>query len=372
MYMKKILLLLLVILSATICTIAQNVGIGTPAPESKLHVVDTFNIADGSSGAFINVHNATLMAPTGTLSGIRFRLDGVNAGANARYKGGIFFEKTGSFGVGKLHFLTNSLGNNNSITTADARMTIAADGKVGIGNSSPSLAQLEINGPSNSALLTVRNGVDLPGISQSVPSNAFPTLGFNLYYNNSYRFLGAGYGANIQYNPNLGVLSFSSSQTKGIPGETSLFNSGSLFLDSSGNVGVGTSVPKAKFHVTTGMVIGTSSTTPATGYILSVNGKIMSEEVRVQMDANWPDYVFDNKYKLKPLKEVEQFIAAKKHLPGIPSAKQVAEEGLHLGDMQKRIMEKVEELTLYVIQLNKENQQLKQEVETLRKIVENK
>ena len=120
------------------------------------------------------------------------------------------------------------------------------------------------------------------------------------------------------------------------------------------------------------MVIGTSSTTPATGYILSVNGKIMSEEVRVQMDANWPDYVFDNKYKLRPLKEVEQFITAKKHLPGIPSAKQVADEGLHLGDMQKRIMEKVEELTLYVIQLNKENQQLKQEVETLRKIVENK
>jgi len=371
MYMKKILLLLLVILSATICTIAQNVGIGTPAPESKLHVVDTFNIADGSSGAFINVHNATLMAPTGTLSGIRFRLDGVNAGANARYKGGIFFEKTGSFGVGKLHFLTNALGDNSSITTANARMTIASDGLVGIGNSSPSLSQLEINGATNRSLLTVRNGVDQPGISQSAYFSN-PTLSFNLYVANAYRFLGPGYGANIQYNPTSGVLSFSSSTTKGDPGDVSFFNSSSINLDSNGNVGIGTSAPKAKMHVTTGMVIGTSTTVPATGYILSVNGKIMTEEVRVQMDANWPDYVFDNKYKLRPLKEVEQFIAAKKHLPGIPSAKQVAEEGLHLGDMQKRIMEKVEELTLYVIQLNKENQQLKQEVETLRKIVENK
>ena len=143
-------------------------------------------------------------------------------------------------------------------------------------------------------------------------------------------------------------------------------------LDSNGNVGVGTSAPKAKLHVTTGMVIGTTSTTPATGYILSVNGKIISEEVRVQLDANWPDYVFDNTYKLKSLKEVEQYIAANKHLPGIPSARQVEKEGLHLGDMQKRIMEKVEELTLYIIQLSKENQQMKQEIETLRKIVESK
>ena len=370
--MNKSTFLLAGILAASVSTVAQNVGIGTPAPESKLHVVDTIDVADGSSGAFVNVHNATLFAPTGTLSGIRFRLDGVNAGANARYKGGIYFEKTGSFGVGKLHFLTNNLGNNNSITTADARMTIASDGRVGIGNSSPSLSQLEINGPSNSSLLTVRNGEDQPGISQSVPLNFSPTLSFNLYYANAYRYLSTGYGANIQYSPTTGVLSFSSSQTKGNPGETSFFNAASLMLDSNGNVGVGTSAPKAKLHVTTGMVIGTTSTTPATGYILSVNGKIISEEVRVQLDANWPDYVFDNTYKLKSLKEVEQYIAANKHLPGIPPARQVEKEGLHLGDMQKRIMEKVEELTLYIIQLSKENQQMKQEIETLRKIVESK
>ena len=104
--MNKSTSLLAGILAASVSTVAQNVGIGTPAPESKLHVVDTIDVADGSSGAFVNVHNATLFAPTGTLSGIRFRLDGVNAGANARYKGGIYFEKTGSFGVGKLHFLT--------------------------------------------------------------------------------------------------------------------------------------------------------------------------------------------------------------------------------------------------------------------------
>lgn len=367
---KSLFLLFIFPVAGVFNATGQNVGIGTPSPESKLHVVDTINTADGSSGAFINIHNATMTAPNGTLSGIRFRLDGVNAGANARYKGGILFEKTGSFGVGKLHFLTNALGDNSSITTANARMTIAADGLVGIGNSSPSLSQLEINGATNRSLLTLRNAADQPGMSQSVPLNLSPTLSFNLYYANAYRFLGTGYGANIQFNPATGVLSFSSSTTKGNPGDASFFNAASLMLDSSGNVGVGTSAPKAKLHVTTGMVIGTSTTTPATGYILSVNGKIISEEVRVQMDASWPDYVFDRKYKLKSLKEVESYITANKHLPGIPSAKQVADEGLHLGDMQKRMMEKVEELTLYIIQLNKDNLQLKQELERLQKIIE--
>ena len=62
---------------------------------------------------------------------------------------------------------------------------------------------------------------------------------------------------------------------------------------------------------------------------------------------------------------MEDFINYNRHLPGIPSAKQVADEGLMLGDMQKRVMEKVEELTLYIIQLNKENKLLKQQVDEL-------
>jgi hypothetical protein len=371
--MKKMFSMAALIILSCAYVSAQNVGIGTPTPEQKLQVVDTVDVADGINGAFINIQNATQFSPTGTLSGIRFRLDGVNAGVNARYKGGIFFEKTSSFGVGKLHFATNNLGNNTSITTADAQMTVAADGKVGINNSSPSRAQLEIiSSATNFPQLMTTTAIGATGISHSVPLGLSPTIGFNLYYSNSHKFMGPGYGATITYNPGTGTLAFNSSQTKGLAEETAFFNSTSLTIDSSGWVGIATSQPKARLHVNSSMIIGSTATLPATGYLLSVNGKIMAEEVRVQLDADWPDYVFDKKYRLRPLSEVERFIETNSHLPNIPSAKQVSAEGILLGDMQTRVLEKVEELTLYVIQLNKENQQLKLEVAALRNQIEKK
>ena len=371
MDMKKIFFLTALIVIISVSTSAQNVGIGTTAPETKLHVADVFDVADGSSGAFINVQNATQFSPTGTLAGIRFRLDGVNAGTNTRYKGGIFFEKTSSFGVGKLHFLTNNVGSNSSITTADAQMTIASDGKVGIGNASPSRAQLEIiSSANNFPQLVTTTGIGATGISHSVPLGLSPTIGFNLYYSGSHKFMGPGYGATISYNPTSGNLSFGSTQTSGTADQTAFFNSTSVIIDSNGWMGIATSQPKARLHVNSSMVVGSSTTLPATGYLLSVNGKIMAEEVRVQLDADWPDYVFGKNYKLKPLSEVEKFIAANNRLPDIPSAEQVSKEGIQLGDMQKRVMEKIEELTLYVIQLDKENQQLKKEISELRNQVQ--
>lgn len=89
----------------------------------------------------------------------------------------------------------------------------------------------------------------------------------------------------------------------------------------------------------------------ATGYVLSVDGKIIGEEVKVQLDQNWPDYVFDSDYQLPSLKEVKQHINEKGHLPGVPSAAEVDENnGFHLGEMNRVLLEKVEELTLYILQ----------------------
>jgi hypothetical protein len=93
--------------------------------------------------------------------------------------------------------------------------------------------------------------------------------------------------------------------------------------------------------------------TPKPGYELSVNGQIVCEEILVQDSANWPDYVFDETYPLQPLDELEAHIKERRHLPGIPTASEVEKEGFSLGDMQKRMMEKIEELTLYVIDQNK-------------------
>jgi hypothetical protein len=88
-------------------------------------------------------------------------------------------------------------------------------------------------------------------------------------------------------------------------------------------------------------------------------GTLKAEEFTVDKVANLPDYVFAADYKLMPLDELEKNIQTLKHLPNMPSAEEVAQNGMNLVDMQKRLLEKVEELTLYVIQLKKENDKLK-------------
>jgi hypothetical protein len=109
-------------------------------------------------------------------------------------------------------------------------------------------------------------------------------------------------------------------------------NQGDLF--STGNMGVGTADTK--------------------GYKLAVNGKIRTQEIKVEA-ANWPDYVFAKDYKLPSLQETEQHIKDKGHLPGIPSAEEVKANGIDLGEMNAKLLKKIEELTLHLIKLEKNN-----------------
>lgn len=102
--------------------------------------------------------------------------------------------------------------------------------------------------------------------------------------------------------------------------------------------------------------IGTQNTS---GYKLAVNGSIKAKEVNVTLDG-WADFVFAPGYALPPLREVEEFIQEEGHLPGIPSTPQVLEEGVDLGEMNALLLQKVEELTLYVIALKKEIDVLKE------------
>lgn len=103
--------------------------------------------------------------------------------------------------------------------------------------------------------------------------------------------------------------------------------------------------------------LGSTANYPNTtgNYKLFVEGGILTEKVKVALrsTANWADYVFDENYKLMPLSDVEKFITANKHLPGVESASDLAKDGLDLAEMQSKQMEKIEELTLYVIQQDK-------------------
>jgi hypothetical protein len=97
-----------------------------------------------------------------------------------------------------------------------------------------------------------------------------------------------------------------------------------------------------------------------TGYKFAINGKMICEELKVKLSSSgWPDYVFADSYKLRSIAQVEKYIQQNKHLPNIPSAAEVEKNGLEVGDMQKRMMEKIEELTLYIIDLQKQIDGLK-------------
>lgn len=100
-------------------------------------------------------------------------------------------------------------------------------------------------------------------------------------------------------------------------------------------------------------------TTDAKGFKLGVDGKIAATEVKVATYANWPDYVFKKDYELPTLNEVEQHIKEKGHLQNIPDAEEVKKEGFFLGNMDTKLLQKIEELTLYTIQQEKEIQTLK-------------
>ncbi len=110
--------------------------------------------------------------------------------------------------------------------------------------------------------------------------------------------------------------------------------------------------------LTTGGNLGIGTTAPG-DYKLAVTGKIHCTEVVVEALSSWPDYVFEKGYKLMPVKELEQYVTANKHLPGIPDTQTVSEKGVSVGEMNAQLLKKVEELTMYVIQLNKEIEMLK-------------
>jgi len=112
----------------------------------------------------------------------------------------------------------------------------------------------------------------------------------------------------------------------------------------SGKVGIGTNNP--------------------VGYKLAVDGTIAARDV-ITTTESWADYVFDYNYDLMPLEQVEEFIQSNNHLPGVPSEREVIANGVSVNEMQKTLLEKVEELTLHMIELNKKNKELNKRFDAL-------
>jgi|GEM_PF-1357343 len=108
------------------------------------------------------------------------------------------------------------------------------------------------------------------------------------------------------------------------------------------------------------VTVGTTSV--PNGYKMAIDGKLITEEVQVQLSGNWPDYVFKGDYPLPTLEALEIYIEENGHLPNLPSAKEVEGNGFGLAEMNKLLLEKIEEMTLYLIQQNKKIDKLTKEI----------
>ncbi|WP_394674027.1 cell wall anchor protein [uncultured Chryseobacterium sp.] len=120
------------------------------------------------------------------------------------------------------------------------------------------------------------------------------------------------------------------------------------------------------------VTVGTDQYDNDPGYIFYVRKGIKAERIKVEIPSanGWADYVFKKDYKLRTLDEVEKHIAEKGHLPNIPSATEIEKNGINLGEMDAKLLEKIEELTLYSIDQNKQIKKLQQDNEMLKRYAE--
>ena len=360
--------LLFVILSR-----GQNVGIGTTNPAGKLHI----DLTGAATNFAILIDDEDADIPT-----IRIRKNGVSK-AFVLVQGDDF--KIGTYG-------TNPLGKLILATESNDHMFITPAGNIGIDYADP-ISKLQIVGGTDAS--STQHGFLMLGIATA--ENLVFDNNEILARNNgvvSTLFLGRD-GSKVQLgngpdeagtklqitsgtdvdlpDANSGYLMMGSQASTNMimdNNEIQVRNNGAsshLYLQNSGgNVFVGDATNFNSSHrlgvdgnaVITGAVRIGETVTP-NGYKLAVDGKAIMTEVLVRLVPNWPDYVFNNQYKLRDLNEVEEFIKQNNHLPGIPSAKEIEANGMNVGEMQKMQMEKIEELTLYIIELKKEIEKLK-------------
>lgn len=280
-----------------------SVGIGKDVPSSPLHIQKS-SVID----------TAQRVELEGSLSGADWEAIRINANANFSNSNSISWEFdsiNGATGPAISAYRTSGTDTDLTLsaTKNDLRNEIirlkGATGNVGIGNNAPG-AKLDVKGNNNLG--------NSPNVVAAFRANNHAGVIIGSLNGNT-PYIGDDPGASSS----VGLSFFTNGQER------------MRIKNDNGNIGIGTTNPKHK---------------------LSVNGTILAKEVIVSIaGSNWPDYVFEDGYKLSPLSEVENYIKENNHLPNIPSAKEVEEKGISLGEMQKMQMAKIEELTLYIIEL---------------------
>lgn len=293
-------------ITAQITDTGNNVGIGTTSPTEKLEIEGGYN------DTFLKMH--------------------VEGGG---YKVGLKM-LGGSIDIWDFYYsdINNSL---NFGEDGLDYMTIRSGGNVGIGTTSPK-AILDVAKPLNFGQLSSVLGRLTEGNTFDdgtfLGVRGYDTQGSNILNVKSFALEHSFYGKTNS--------SISFYRGGGITGGYMTFstdeNNERMRIHQNGNVGIGTTNPDSK---------------------LSVNGTIHSKKVKVDL-IGWSDFVFENTYNLPTLEEVEKHIQEKGHLQDIPSTEDVKENGIYLGEMDAKLLQKIEELTLYTIQQQKEIERLKE------------
>ncbi len=330
----------------------KNVGIGTASATQKLQLKNgnmLFDYANGTgAGSNLYFGGITNSSQNG------MRLSFYNSTGTGFKNGYIDVHTNGGTTTDGLLFRVD--GGAAGIGGTERMRIVAASGNVGIGISDPKqklhvASGIMISGPNP-------GGGPMLLFSENVANNAYP---FGRW--------------GIEYVPNLtdakqSGLNFWKPYSN--PGQVGgpAGNAGNYYLfltDKEGKVGMGVDPNPAN------CTLAPNGPFPA-GFRLYVREGILTERLKIAnyCSANWADYVFASDYKLKPLSEVEAFVKENKHLPNVPSAQDIENEGLDVANMLAKQMEKIEELTLYMIEMKKEIETLKSENKALKTATANR
>ncbi|HEY8935007.1 MAG TPA: hypothetical protein VIM65_07285 [Cyclobacteriaceae bacterium] len=276
-----------------------GIGTGTTAPGDKLTVVGNISLP--------------LLNSIGYGQSDRFTYDGKSIG---NYTLG-WYNDSGNTGAPSSYY--SGYGGIKFFTQAAPRMVISSNGNIGINNTSPNfLIDMITTTTYQGIQLFQSNGKWVRFYSSSLLGGSFN----NITSNND---------AGIVFGNIAGI----NTVDQGFVIVPHRGDRSGLRITPAGNVAIGVN--------------------DTNGYRFAVGGKMIAEEVNVKLQANWPDYVFEKNYDLPSLEKLNEFITKNKHLPEMPAACSIEENGINLGEMNVLLLKKVEELTLYVIELQRQN-----------------
>lgn len=344
--MKKIYLSLLFILSLTYSSYAQwttgtdisntnsgSVGIGTTTPVSKLDVNGNGNYTGAVQigNAQVNSNTTKLFIKNNYGGGKNWAL---SAGANSMTEEGFhIYNWTDNINIPLL-----SIAN-------DGSTTVRSSLQIGNGKVNSNTTKLFIN----------NNYGDGKNWALSAGANGITEQGFHLYnwtdYPDAPRFSIENTGSATFRNVTGGTLILMKSSTN-IPGIIFQGATSSTVLEGGDDYFATTVGGSRRMTVFSNGTVGIGTNNPS-GYMLAVNGSVHAKSVTVDID-NWPDFVFEKEYALPSLSALKAYVDQNHHLPEIPSKQEIADKGLELGEMNKLLIKKVEELTLYVIEQHKQ------------------